>query len=82
MGVLGNDVSAAMFTERDPAEEAWTLLVDAGIPAAVITDPGTFATPVRFHVMVEREHLDRAQQVIAPVVEEALGPGSPGAQDP
>lgn len=77
MGVLGEDISAAMFDEREPAEEAWALLNDAGIPSAVITDPGPFGAPFRVHVMVDREDLDDAQRVIAPVVEAARGPKAP-----
>ena len=69
MNVLGDDISAAMFADHEPAEEAWALLNDAGIPAAVITDPGTFGAPYRVHVMVDREDLEQAQRVIAPVVE-------------
>lgn len=68
MGVLGEDISAAMFEDREPAEEAWSLLNDAGIPAAVITDPGPFGAPYRVHVMVDRADLDEAQRIIAPLV--------------
>ena len=68
MNVLGDDISAAMFDEREGAEEAWALLNDAGIPSAVITDPGTFGTPYRVHVMVDREDLERAQAIIAPLI--------------
>lgn len=68
MHLLGDDISAAMFAEREPADEAWALLNDAGIASAVITDPGAFGAPYRVHVMVDRKDLDRAQQVIAPVV--------------
>ena len=73
MGVLGEDISAAMFDEREPAEEAWALLNDVGIPSAVITDPGPFGAPFRVHVMVDRKDLDDAQRVIAPIVEAARG---------
>lgn len=68
MGVLGEDISAAMFADREPAEQAWSLLNDAGIPAAVITDPGPFGAPYRVHVMVDRADLDEAQRIIAPLV--------------
>lgn len=73
MGVLGDDISAAMFDDREPAEEAWALLNDAGIPSAVITDPGTFGAPFRVHVMVDREDLEEAQRLIAPLVRKAGG---------
>lgn len=68
MGILGDDISAAMFEDHEPAEEAWGLLNDAGIPSAVIIDPGTFGTPYRVHVMVDRDDLEEAQRVIATVV--------------
>lgn len=68
MNVLGDDISAAMFDDRDAAEQAWALLNDAGIPSAVITDPGPFGAPYRVHVMVDRDDLDRAQEIIAPLI--------------
>lgn len=66
MSILGNDVAAAVFSDTDTAEEAWSLLVEAGIPAAVITEPGTFGTEYSVSVMVERDRLEEAQQVLAP----------------
>lgn len=68
MGVLGDDISAAMFPEREPAERAWALLTEAGIASAVITDPGPFGAPTRVHVMVDRDDLETAQRIIAPLV--------------
>lgn len=66
MPATGNEIAAALFSDTDTADEAWSLLVDADIPAAVITDPGTFGTPFTVSVMVERKHLDAAQEVLAP----------------
>ena len=33
-------VAAALFTDRDVADEAWGRLLKANIPASVITEPG------------------------------------------
>jgi hypothetical protein len=60
-------VAAALFEHRDPAEEAWGRLVDADIPASVITEPGIMGAHY-FRVMVERRHLDDAQRLIADLV--------------
>ena len=65
MHLLGPQVSAALFTDRDKAEEAWGMLVDASVPAAIITDPGLLGK-YELAVMVEREDLDRAQEILAP----------------
>ncbi len=66
MHLLGPEVSAALFTDRDKAEEAWTILVDAGIPAAIITDPGLLGK-YELSVVVERGDLERAQVLLAPL---------------
>ncbi len=66
MHLLGPQVSAALFTDRDKAEEAWGMLVDAGVPAAIITDPGLLGK-YELAVMVERDDLDRAQKLLAPL---------------
>ncbi|GMQ94129.1 MAG: hypothetical protein BMS9Abin12_1613 [Acidimicrobiia bacterium] len=68
MHVLGPQVSAAEFTDRDKADEAWGMLVDAGIPAAIITDPGMLGA-YELSVMVQREDLERARRILFPLVE-------------
>lgn len=68
MGLLGDDVAAAMFDSRDKADAAWGLLADEGIPATVVTDPGILGS-YKVLVMVSRDDLDRAQQVIAAIVD-------------
>ena len=60
-------VAAALFTDRDLADEAWGRLVDADIPASVITEPGMVGA-YRLNVMVYRENLDEAQRLIADLV--------------
>ena len=60
-------VAAALFTDRDVADEAWGCLVDADIPASVITEPGMVGA-YRLNVMVERRDLDEAQRLIADLV--------------
>ena len=64
MDVLGPQVSAGLFTDREMADKAWGALTDAGIPAAVITDPGILGR-YELYLMVERDDLDRAQAVLA-----------------
>ncbi len=60
-------VAAALFTDRDSADEAWGRLVDADIPASVITEPGMVGA-YRLNVMVYRENLEEAQRLIADLV--------------
>ncbi len=60
-------VTAALFTERDIADEAWGRLTDADIPSSVITEPGMMGA-YRLNVMVYRENLDEAQRLIADLV--------------
>lgn len=60
-------VAAALFQDIAPAEEAWGRLAEAGIPASVITEPGIMGA-FYHRVMVEREHLDEAQRLIADLV--------------
>ncbi len=67
MGILGNDIAAAIFTDRDVADEAWGLLADADIPATIVTDPGMLGA-YSVQVMVDRSDLEAAQVVLAPLV--------------
>lgn len=67
MHVLGPQVSVALFTDREKADEAWGILVDAGVPAAIITDPGMLGK-YELSVVVERDNLARAQSLLAPLV--------------
>jgi len=68
MHVLGPQVSVAEFTDRDKADDAWGMLVEAGIPAAIITDPGMLGK-YGLSVMVQREDLERARRLLFPLVE-------------
>ena len=61
-------VAAALFTDRDVADEAWGRLVEADIPASVMTEPGMVGA-YRLNVMVERKDLDEAQHLMADLVE-------------
>lgn len=58
----------AEFAERTDAEEAWVVLDEAGIAASVVTDPAAFGSPEVTRVYVARIDADRAQQLIAPIV--------------
>lgn len=69
MDILGPQVSAALFTDREKADEAWAVLTDAGIPAAVITDPGILGK-FELLLMVERDDLERAQALLAATMDE------------
>jgi len=60
-------VTAALFTDRDLADEAWGRLVEANIPASVITEPGMVGA-YRLDVMVCRDDLEAAQRLIADLV--------------
>lgn len=61
-------VRVAVFVNRDVAEQAWGLLEDAEIPANVLTEPGTFGTPVLHRIEVERPNVASAQALIAHLV--------------
>ena len=61
-------VPVAEFVSRDAAEQAWGLLEDAEIPANVLTEPGTFGTPVLHRIEVERPNVASAQALIAHLV--------------
>jgi hypothetical protein len=61
-------VPIAEFAARELAEEAWGLLEDAEIPANVLTEPGTFGTPIVHRIEVERPNVRTAQALIARLV--------------
>ena len=60
-------VAAALFDDRDLADEAWGRLAQAEIPASVITEPGIMGA-YRLIVMVQRGDLEQAQALIADLV--------------
>ncbi len=60
-------VVAALFDDRDRADDAWGRLAEADIPASVITEPGIVGA-YRLQVMVHRENLEQAQRLIADLV--------------
>lgn len=64
MSALGESTAAAVFDNRDDADEAWSLLADAGIPSTVITDPGMLGA-YRVEVVVDRSDLEAAQKTLA-----------------
>ena len=68
MGRQDKLVPIAEFVARETAEEAWGLLEDAEIPANVLTEPGTFGTPVVHRIEVERPNVASAQALIAHLV--------------
>lgn len=67
MNTLGPQVSAALFTDQEKAEEAWGILAAGGIPAAIVTDPGLLGK-YELSVMVARDDLDKAQTLLRDVV--------------
>ncbi len=67
MGILGPDIAAATFPDVDTAEEGWAMLNDADIAATVVTDPGMLGA-YSVQLMVDRSELERAQGVLAPLV--------------
>jgi hypothetical protein len=71
MGILGDSVAAAIFTDRATADEAWGALADAGIASTVVTDPGILGS-FSIEIVVHRDDLDEAQRVLAPIVRRSL----------
>jgi len=68
MGRKDRLVSIAEFDDRTVAEEAWSVLEEAGIPANVLTEPGPFGAPVVHRIEVERPNIGIAQPLIAHLV--------------
>lgn len=66
MHLTGPQVAAAVFNDVDQAEKGWEMLNDADIPSAMITESALGSYSVS--IMVERDHLDEAQAVLAPLV--------------
>lgn len=67
MNTLGPQISAALFTDQEKAEEAWGILADAGVPAAIVTDPGILGK-FELSLMVARDDLDKAQALLGDVI--------------
>jgi hypothetical protein len=67
MNILGPQVAAAIFTDTEKADEAWAALADAGIGAAIVTDPGMLGK-FELSLMVERGDLEQAQTILAPLI--------------
>ncbi len=67
MGILGNDIAAAVFDNVQDAEEGWAMLTKTGINSAMITDPGILGG-YSVQLFVDRGDLAAAQKVLAPLV--------------
>jgi hypothetical protein len=67
MNTLGPQISAALFTDQEKAEEAWGILADGGIPAAIVTDPGILGK-FELALMVARDDLDKAQALLGDLI--------------
>ena len=61
-------VPIAEFDSRDVAEEAWAVLEEAGIPANLLTEPGSLGSPVLHRIEVEQPNVSTAQPLIAHLV--------------
>ena len=61
-------VPVAAFADRDAADEAWSALDDAGVPASVVSEPSTLGSAPVTRVYVARVHADEAQRLIAQIV--------------
>lgn len=68
MSLLGDQAAAAVFDNREDADEAWGLLAESGVSSTVITDPGILGA-YQVSVVVDRSDLDEAQRVLAPFME-------------
>ncbi len=67
-------VPVAEFDDRSRAEEAWSRLQDADIPASVDSDPGLLGGAAVTRLMVEAPRVADAQRLIADLVRK---PGHP-----
>jgi hypothetical protein len=61
-------VPIAEFNDAAPADEAWTVLDEAGLAASVVTDPASLGSPEVTRIYVARIDVDEAQRLIAPIV--------------
>ena len=68
MSLLGDQAAAAVFDNREDADEAWGLLAESGVSSTVITVPGILGA-YQVSVVVDRSDLDEAQRVLAPFME-------------
>lgn len=67
-------VPVAEFGDRSRAEQAWSRLQDADIPASVDSDPGLLGSAAVTRLMVEAPRAEEAQRLIADLVRK---PGDP-----
>lgn len=61
-------VPVAEFPTAELADQAWERLNEAGIPAAVITDPSMLDGYPKTRIEVEEHYVDDAQRLIADLI--------------
>jgi len=61
-------VPIAEFVNSASADEAWSRLEQAGIPASLETEPGMLGGAVVTRVVVEAPNVDEAQRLIADLI--------------
>jgi hypothetical protein len=62
-------VAIAEFGDRGVAEQAWSVLNDAGVAAAVLADPDPFGASPVFRIEVARRDAAEAQRLIVGLVD-------------
>lgn len=58
-------VPIAEFARPEAADDAWSRLEEAGIPASVVTDKALFGSPEVTRLYVETPNVEAAQALIA-----------------
>jgi hypothetical protein len=59
---------AAQFTDRSLADEAWTALIEEGVPATLEHTPRSFGQGGYTRVYVPEDDLERAQELLTSIV--------------
>lgn len=61
-------VPIAEFSQPATADDAWSRLEEAGIPASVVTDRAVLGSPEVTRLYVEAPNVERAQELISDLV--------------
>ncbi len=61
-------VPIAEFATADRADAAWERLTEAGIPAAVVSDPAVLGGSAVTRIEVEEPYVDEAQRLLADLI--------------
>ena len=61
-------VPVAEFPDASTADDGWAALDESGLAASVVGEPATFGGREVYRIFVAAIDADRAQQILAPIV--------------